>query len=164
MMTFIMIIHAIVCVLLACIILMQAGRGGGLTEQFASAESIFGAQTNSLLVRTTTVIATIFIVTSLTLTIMHSMKGKSLMSDRVAMPPPVSSNTSAEAQQNSDKLPQDIEKKAGEAVQKAKSDIQQATQDVQKNANTVEQNVNVAAPEIQEAVTPSARPVPAPAQ
>ena len=154
MMTFIMIIHAIVCVLLACIILMQAGRGGGLTESFASAESIFGAQTNSLLVRTTTVIAAIFIFTSLTLTIMHSMKGKSLMSERVAMPTPVSSNTSA----------QDMEKKVGQAVQKADSDIQPATQEAQKNSNTVKQNVNAAVPEIQEAVTPSAEPVPAPAQ
>ena len=163
-MTFIMVIHAIVCILLACIILMQAGRGGGLTESFASAESIFGAQTNSLLVRTTTVIAAIFIVTSLTLTIMHSMKGKSLMSERVAMPPPVSSSTSSEAQKDLDKLPQDIEKKAGQAVQKVKSDIQQVTQDAQKNVNAVKQNVNVAAPEIQEAVTPSAKPVPAPAQ
>ena len=163
-MTFIMIIHAMVCVLLACIILMQAGRGGGLTESFASAESIFGAQTNSLLVRTTTVIATVFIITSLTLTIMHSMKGKSLMSERVAMPTPVSSNTSTEAQKDLDKLSQDIEKKAGEAVQRVESDIQPATQEVQKKSNTVKQNVNVAVPEIQEAVTPSAKPVPAPAQ
>lgn len=140
-MTFIMIIHAIVCVLLACIVLMQSGRGGGLTENFASAEAIFGAQTNSLLVRTTTVIASIFIITSLSLTIMHSMKGKSLMSDRVAMPvAPASASPSDQAQKDLEVLPQDIEKKSTQAVQKADNDIKPVTQD---------------------AVVPSAKPVPA---
>ena len=44
-MGFILVIHVIVCVLLVIAILMQAGRGGGLTETFQSAESIFRPQT-----------------------------------------------------------------------------------------------------------------------
>ena len=45
-MGFILVIHVIVCILLVISILMQAGRGGGLTETFQSAESMFGTQTN----------------------------------------------------------------------------------------------------------------------
>ena len=60
MITFLLVIHAITCVLLVLTILMQAGRGGGLTEQFASAESVFGAQTNKFMVRLTSILAAIF--------------------------------------------------------------------------------------------------------
>ena len=86
MMGFIFFIHAIVCVVLAFIILMQSGRGGGLTEAFASAESIFGAQTNSTLIRATTVLASLFLVTSLTLTFLSSRQDKSLMTPQAVSP------------------------------------------------------------------------------
>lgn len=79
MMTFLLIIHTILCVLLAMMILMQAGRGGGLTEQFSSAENVFGAKTNVVLVRTTSIIASLFIVTSITLAYLSSQKDQSLM-------------------------------------------------------------------------------------
>jgi preprotein translocase subunit SecG len=84
MMTFILIIHAIVSVLLLLAILMQAGRGGGLTEQFASAESVFGAQTNVFMVRTTSVLATIFFVTCLSLAYMSARQERSLVAERSA--------------------------------------------------------------------------------
>ena len=64
-MGFILVIHVIVCVLLVISILMQAGRGGGLTETFQSAESMFGTQTNVFMVRLTTILAAIFLSTSL---------------------------------------------------------------------------------------------------
>ena len=64
-MGFILAIHVIVCILLVISILMQAGRGGGLTETFQSAESMFGTQTNAFMVRFTTILAGIFICTSL---------------------------------------------------------------------------------------------------
>jgi len=83
---FIMFLHAFVCVLLGAIILMQSGRGGGLTENFSSAESMFGAQTSAFLIKATAVLATVFFVTSLGLAILSSRKGKSLMSDKVAAP------------------------------------------------------------------------------
>jgi preprotein translocase subunit SecG len=129
MITFIMVIHALVCILLACIILMQSGRGGGLTESFASAESIFGAQTNTLLVKTTTILGSLFIVTCLSLAIFHSMKGKSLMSERVAVPARASMPASADPiQQAADSVSKEtaaqtqaVEGKADQAV----SDIKQ---------------------------------------
>ena len=75
----IVVIHCLVAVLLATIILMQSGRGGGLTEAFASAESIFGAKTNTFLVKATTILAALFIITSLLLAYFSSRKERSLM-------------------------------------------------------------------------------------
>ncbi len=73
-------IHIVACVLLVIAILMQAGRGGGLSESFASAESMFGTQTNAFLVRTTTFLAVAFLGTSLLLAVFGSKGDKSLMS------------------------------------------------------------------------------------
>jgi len=72
-------IHVVACVLLATIILMQSGRGGGLTEQFAQAGEVFGARTNEMLVKFTTILSVIFFVTCLSLAILSASRGKSLM-------------------------------------------------------------------------------------
>ncbi len=81
-MGFILVIHVIVCVLLVISILMQAGRGGGLTETFQSAESMFGTQTNVFMVRLTTILAVIFLSTSLILAFNSSKGDKSLMANK----------------------------------------------------------------------------------
>jgi len=81
-MGFLLVIHVIVCVLLVIAILMQAGRGGGLTETFQSAESMFGTQTNVFMVRTTTVLAVIFLSSSLILAFNSSKGNKSLMANK----------------------------------------------------------------------------------
>ncbi len=81
-MAFILVIHVIACVLLGIAILVQAGRGGGLTETFRSAESTFGTQTNVFMVRLTTILAIIFLCTSLTLAFNSAKKEKSLMADK----------------------------------------------------------------------------------
>ncbi len=85
-MGFILFIHVTVCVLLVISILMQAGRGGGLAESFASAESMFGTQTNAFMVRVSTVLALIFLVTSLVLAFNASKKEKSLMTNDRLVP------------------------------------------------------------------------------
>ena len=95
-MGFILVIHIIVCILLVISILMQAGRGGGLTESFQSAESMFGTQTNVFMVRTTTVLAVIFLSTSLILALNSSKGSQSLMANQKLLstvPKPVESNT-----------------------------------------------------------------------
>lgn len=79
MFTFVLIIHVLTCMLLVAIVLMQSGRGGGLTESFSSAESMFGAKTNTMLVRATTALAFVFLLTSLSLAYMSSQKDKSLL-------------------------------------------------------------------------------------
>ena len=79
MIGFLIFLHATVCVLLTMVVLMQAGRGGGLTEGFASAESMFGARTNEFMVRTTIVLMTLFLTTSLALAYFSAKKEKSLI-------------------------------------------------------------------------------------
>jgi len=79
MMGFVIFMHAVACVFLILIILMQSGRGGGLTEGFAPAESIFGAKTNTVLVKATAILATVFIVTCLSLAFLSMTRSRSLM-------------------------------------------------------------------------------------
>ena len=81
-MGFILVVHVIVCILLVISILMQAGRGGGLTETFQSAESMFGTQTNVFMVRTTTVLAVIFLCTSLLFAFKSTKGDQSLMANK----------------------------------------------------------------------------------
>jgi preprotein translocase subunit SecG len=78
MMSLIFVIQAIACVLLMIVILMQSGRGGGLTETFASAENMFGAKTNEVMIRATVILATIFLVSNLILVRMSSRRERSL--------------------------------------------------------------------------------------
>ena len=85
-MGFILFIHVLVCVLLVISILMQAGRGGGLAESFASAESMFGTQTNVFLVRTSAFLAAIFLGTSLILAVYGAKGEKSLMANTKLLP------------------------------------------------------------------------------
>ena len=75
-------LHTLVCVLLAGIILMQSGRGGGLTEAFASADSIFGAQTSSFLIKGTTVLASLFLISCLSLAFLSSKRSESIMAHK----------------------------------------------------------------------------------
>ena len=79
MYAFVIVIHMLVCALLITVILIQSGRGGGLVDSFSAAESIFGTKTNTFLVRTTTVLAVLFLITSLSLTFISVKQGKSLM-------------------------------------------------------------------------------------
>lgn len=86
MMTVIVVIHMIICILLIGIILIQAGRGGGLVEGFSGVESMFGTKTNSFLTRSTTVLAILFFITCLTLAVLSARQGKSLMRQAPAAP------------------------------------------------------------------------------
>ena len=72
--------HVIVSLALIAIILLQAGRGG-LSESFGGAptQSLFGTQTATFLTRTTTACAVLFFTTCLTLAILSSQHGRSLM-------------------------------------------------------------------------------------
>ena len=71
---------------------LLVARCGGLTETFQSAESMFGTQTNVFMVRFTTILAVIFLSTSLILAFNSSKGDKSLMVNKkllstVAIPP-----------------------------------------------------------------------------
>ena len=109
MITFVIVIHVMVCILLATIILMQSGRGGGLTQGFAAAETMFGAKTNSVLIKGTTILATLFLTACLSLAFMSAQKERSLMSNVVPVAP----------------LTKEMEKTA-ETKQAATTDVEQA--------------------------------------
>ena len=79
MIGFIAFLHSVLCICLIVVILMQSGRGGGLTEAFASAESMFGAKTNEMMVKITAILAVLFLVTSLSLTHLNAKQERSLM-------------------------------------------------------------------------------------
>ncbi|MFH1888791.1 MAG: preprotein translocase subunit SecG [Candidatus Omnitrophota bacterium] len=84
MMGLIIAVHVVVCALLIVLILIQRGRGGGLTETFSDVESMLGTKTNAFLTRTTAILSTLFFITCLSLAILSIKQSKSLMKDTKA--------------------------------------------------------------------------------
>jgi preprotein translocase subunit SecG len=72
-------IYVLACILLVIVILIQAGRGGGLVEGFSGAESIFGTKTNSFIVKLTAILGTIFLGSTILMAYLSKTKSKSLM-------------------------------------------------------------------------------------
>ena len=85
---FVLFLHLIVTVLLVIVVLMQSGRGGGLTETFASAESMFGAKTSEVLVKATYILGSLFLILCLSLAILSTRKEQSLMANKMNVPLP----------------------------------------------------------------------------
>jgi len=81
-------IHIFACFILIAVILLQAGRGGGVAETFGGggAQSLFGTRGAAYLTRATTAFAVIFMLTSLTLAYLSVQRGRSLM-ERVPAAP-----------------------------------------------------------------------------
>lgn len=72
MYAFLSFIHVLDCVLLIVVVLLQSSRGGGLSAAFGGAgtQAIFGGRgAGTFLSRATSVLAVIFMLTSLTLTL-----------------------------------------------------------------------------------------------
>ncbi|MBL7156988.1 MAG: preprotein translocase subunit SecG [Candidatus Omnitrophica bacterium] len=78
---FVIAVHVIACLILIAVILLQAGRGGGLSETFGgeSHQTIFGTKMSVFLTRATVVAASLFLFMSLLLGIMTSRRGRSLI-------------------------------------------------------------------------------------
>lgn len=72
-------LHVIICVLLITIILIQQGKGGGLVEMASGVESIFGTKTSSFIAKTTAVLATAFLCSSLVIAFLSARQSRSLM-------------------------------------------------------------------------------------
>ena len=81
-------IHVIASLVLIAVILLQAGRGGGLSETFggSSTQTILGTKTSVFLKRATAASAIIYILTCLTLAVLTSHRGRSLVSGGLAKP------------------------------------------------------------------------------
>ncbi len=77
MITFITIVHVLVCLFLILVILLQAGKGGGIGAGMGGggSQTVFGARgSQSFLGRVTSVSAGIFMLTSVYLAV-HSTRG-----------------------------------------------------------------------------------------
>ena len=81
MIILIVILHIIVCIFLIAVILLQAGRGQGLSWGVfgGSPQSILGTKTASFLSRVTTACAFIFLFTCISLNIIEVKKSRSLL-------------------------------------------------------------------------------------
>lgn len=78
---FIIAIHVVVSLALIAVILLQAGKGGGLSETFggSSTQTLFGTKTSVFLSKATAACAIIYILTCLTLAVMTGHRGRSLV-------------------------------------------------------------------------------------
>jgi len=77
---FILTVHVLVCFVLIAVILLQAGRGGGVADAFGgTAQSILGTRGAAFLTKATTTCAILFMLTSIGLAILSAQKGRSLM-------------------------------------------------------------------------------------
>ncbi len=84
MITFLIVLHTVVCLFLVCIVLLQHGKGADIGASFGSSnQSLFGAEGPvPLLNKITTVAAIIFMCTSIALAYLSADKSTgSIMSD-----------------------------------------------------------------------------------
>ena len=76
----ILVVHIIVSFVLIAVILLQAGKGGGLSDAFGgTSQQIFGTKSSAFLNRATSVCAILFLVTCLSLGALSSRGRRSLL-------------------------------------------------------------------------------------
>lgn len=96
MQTLATVVHVIACVLLILVVLIQSGKGAEISASFGgSSQTIFGSSGGAnFFTRLTTVLAGIFMVTSLTLTMAANRAKKSVFEGQ-PIPAPVASASPA---------------------------------------------------------------------
>ena len=88
MITLVTVIHVVVCIFLILVILLQAGKGGGMAGAFggAGAQTVFGGRgAQTLLGKVTSAMAAIFMLTSLTLAY-NASNARSVMDEHAPRP------------------------------------------------------------------------------
>ncbi len=81
MYTVILIVHLISAIILIGVVLLQAGKGGGLSGAFGSgmgSETLFGSRTGDMLTRATAIVATLFLSSALFLAYLSTQEGSSV--------------------------------------------------------------------------------------
>jgi len=81
------VIHVIISLFLIAVILLQAGKGGGLADTFGGSQmqNMFGTKSTTVLTKVTAVCAIGFVITCISLAVISSKKGKSII-DNVRIP------------------------------------------------------------------------------
>jgi len=97
MYSILIVIHIIISLFLIAVILLQAGKGGGLADTFGGSQmqNLFGTKSTTVLTKLTAVCAIGFIVTCISLAIISSKKGKSII-DSVQIPKTAATAPSAQ--------------------------------------------------------------------
>jgi len=126
--TFIIVLHVIVSFALIFIILLQTGTGAGMGAAFGagSSQTLFGSSGSSkFFTRLTTIAATIFMLTSLSLTITsaHRVKGTVMEGFTPAKP---AAPISTQAQPSQPAVPAVVDKKVNTEKAKSRPDAQPA--------------------------------------
>lgn len=84
-------LHVIACLLMILVVLLQTGRGAGLSVFGGGGDSLITTPTGSSFMKNlTSILAGAFAFTSLFLTLLSSRAGMSSVTNRVALPPPIS--------------------------------------------------------------------------
>jgi len=82
MFVFLITLHVIACLVLIMVILLQAGKGGGISETFGGSgglQSMLGTKASSFLTKATAACAVLFLVTSMTLALMSTERAGSVV-------------------------------------------------------------------------------------
>jgi preprotein translocase subunit SecG len=80
MYAFVMVVHILVSLFLIIVILLQGGRGGlGEALGGAGAQSLIGGGANVVMTKLTAAVATIFMVTCLSLAVLSTARGRSVI-------------------------------------------------------------------------------------
>jgi len=111
--TFIIVLHVIVSFALIFIILLQTGTGAGMGAAFGagSSQTLFGSSGSSkFFTRLTTIAATIFMLTSLTLTITSAHRVKGTVMEGYSASKPAAAPISTQAQPSQPSSPAVVDK------------------------------------------------------
>ncbi len=86
--TFVTVIHVMTCVLLVLVVLVQSGKGAEISTSLSgSSQTVFGSSGGAnFFTRFTSSAAALFMVTSLTLTLMGGQSRKSLFESTLTAP------------------------------------------------------------------------------
>jgi preprotein translocase subunit SecG len=79
-------LHVISCLVLIMVILLQAGKGGGISETFGGSgglQQMLGTKASSFLTKATAVCAVLFLTTSMTLALMSTQRSASIVEREV---------------------------------------------------------------------------------
>ena len=80
-------LHVISCLVLIMVILLQAGKGGGISETFGGSgglQQMLGSKASSFLTKATAVCAVLFLTTSMTLALMSTERASSIVERETA--------------------------------------------------------------------------------
>jgi preprotein translocase subunit SecG len=106
----VIVIHVIISLFLIAVILLQAGKGGGLSDTFGGSQmqNLFGTKSTTVLTKLTAVCAIGFMATCITLAVMSSRQTRSIV-DNVRIPQPAASQAETQAPAPQAQVPAPVE-------------------------------------------------------